>query len=231
VAWQGANRVEADKLDIDRENRVLEAHGKVVSQFADKAKGDQSDQTKAGQSQAGQSKAGQTNQTTSDAAKPGQSKATVFQSKATVFQSKATVFTVVHASDLIYTEETRLAYYRGGVAMVRPDLAVNSTELRAFLKDSSSDSSLDKAFAEGAVKVVSTAATNGAKRTRTGTSEHGEYYVEDQKVVLAEGQPLVIDSLKGRTTGKQLTWFANNDRLLVDGMDSKPAETTLHKKK
>jgi lipopolysaccharide export system protein LptA len=213
VAWQGANRVEADKLDIDREKRVLEAHGKVVSQFADKAKGDKSGEAKAGQS------------------KGASAPASAAKSNAPKSSTAATVFTVVHASDLIYTEETRLAYYRGGVAMVRPDLAVNSTELRAFLKDSSSDSSLDKAFADGTVKFVSTAATNGAKRTRIGTSEHGEYYVEDQRVVLVEGQPLVIDSLKGRTTGKQLTWFANNDRLLVDGVDSKPAETTLHKKK
>jgi hypothetical protein len=37
--------------------------------------------------------------------------------------------------------------------------------------------------------------------------------------------------VKGRTKGKQLTWFANNDRLLVDGLESKPAESTLHKKK
>ncbi len=42
VAWQGANRVSADKLDIDREKRILEAHGKVVSEFADKAKDDKS---------------------------------------------------------------------------------------------------------------------------------------------------------------------------------------------
>src|SRR5205823_10706156 len=33
VAWQGANRVEASKIDIDRDKRVLEAHGRVVSQF------------------------------------------------------------------------------------------------------------------------------------------------------------------------------------------------------
>jgi len=28
VAWQGPNRVEADKLDIDRQRSVMEAHGK-----------------------------------------------------------------------------------------------------------------------------------------------------------------------------------------------------------
>ena len=38
VAWQGANRVEADRLDIDRTRHVMEAHGKVVSQFLDKDK-------------------------------------------------------------------------------------------------------------------------------------------------------------------------------------------------
>ena len=33
VAWQGANRVEADTLDIDRDSGNMEAHGKVKSQF------------------------------------------------------------------------------------------------------------------------------------------------------------------------------------------------------
>ena len=36
VAWQGANRVEAEKIDIDRQRHVMEANGKVVSQFVDK---------------------------------------------------------------------------------------------------------------------------------------------------------------------------------------------------
>ena len=31
VVWQGANRVEADRIDIDRTRQVFEAHGKVVS--------------------------------------------------------------------------------------------------------------------------------------------------------------------------------------------------------
>lgn len=35
-AWQGANRVEADRIDIDRKQRTLEAHGNVATQFADR---------------------------------------------------------------------------------------------------------------------------------------------------------------------------------------------------
>ena len=31
VAWQGSNRIEAEKLDIDRDAGIMEADGKVVS--------------------------------------------------------------------------------------------------------------------------------------------------------------------------------------------------------
>jgi lipopolysaccharide export system protein LptA len=184
VAWQGANRVEAEKLDIDRQRHVMEAHGKVVSQFVDKMDDKKKD--------------------------------------------KATVFTVVRAPQLIYTEETRIALYEGGVALARPGLTTESKTLRAYLKDSSEESSLDKAYADGAVKIVSTAPD---KRTKTGTAEHSEYYTADQKVILEGGAPLLIDSVKGRTAGKQLTWYANNDRLLVDGLESKPAESTIIRRK
>jgi len=189
VAWQGANRVTADRIEIDREHRTFQAHGNVVSQFVDK--------TPAADAKA----------------KP-----------------VAPVFTVVRAPDLDYTEETRLANYHGGVSLVRPGINVSSRDLQAFMKDSSSDTALDKAYADGAVKIVSVSTDTKGKRTRTGTSEHSEYYLDDQKLLLAGGQPLLVDSEKGKTTGKQLTWFANNDRLLVDGEEQKPAVSTLRKK-
>ena len=189
VVWQGANRVEADSVDIDRTRQVFEAHGKVVSQLIDKTK------------------------ETPDGAKPK--------------PAGGPVFTVVRASDLVYTDQTRIAHYQGGVAMTRPGLTVNGKEIRAYLKDADADSSLDKAFADGAVKIVSTA----EKRTRTGTSDHAEYYADDQKVFLDGGNPLLVDSLTGQTRGQQLTWWANNDRLLVNGADHQPADSLLRKKK
>jgi lipopolysaccharide export system protein LptA len=185
VAWQGANRVAADRLDIDRLQQVMEAHGKVVSQFVDKS------------------------------AKP----------------STSPIFTVVRAPDMVYTDETRVAHYTGGVTLGRPGLNVAGKEIRAFLQDASQDSSLDKAFADGAVRIVSTAAGRGVNQhTRTGTAEHSEYYAEEQKVILEGGDPLLVDSLKGQTRGKRLTWWANNDRLLVNGVESKPADSLIRKK-
>jgi hypothetical protein len=61
----------------------------------------------------------------------------------------------------------------------------------------------------------------GARRVLRGRRESG----------LTGGQPLFVDSLKGRTTGRELTWWANNDRLLVNGEEQKPAESTIIRKK
>ncbi|HUA84570.1 MAG TPA: LptA/OstA family protein [Bryobacteraceae bacterium] len=193
VAWQGANRVQADRLEIDRDAQIMEAHGHVNSQFVDKAK--KSD-----------------DETDGEAAPQG-----------------PPVFTVVTAPDMVYHEENRVVEYSGGVVMKRPDMTITAQRLRAFLKDASQDSSLDKAFADGTVKIVST--SQKLKRTRVATSEHAEYYADEEKVILTGGEPLLVDNLN-RTRGKQLTWFANDDRLIVDGTDRKnPAKSVVHKKK
>ncbi|HWZ33438.1 MAG TPA: LptA/OstA family protein [Bryobacteraceae bacterium] len=195
VAWQGANRVEADRLDIDRDSQIMEAHGKVKSQFVDKDK-------------SGDDK-------TAAKVKP------------------PPVFTVVTAPDMFYTEETRIVDYTGGVVMKRPEMTITSQKIRAFLKDADADSSLDKALADGTVKVVST--SEKLKRTRTSTSEHAEYYAGEEKVLLNGGDPLLLDIVKGQpgnqTRGKQLTWFSNDDRLIVDGAVNDPVKSTIRKKK
>src|SRR5260370_31254613 len=41
VLWQGANRLTADVVEIDRDNNVVKAHKNVVSQLMDKDKGRQ----------------------------------------------------------------------------------------------------------------------------------------------------------------------------------------------
>jgi lipopolysaccharide export system protein LptA len=206
VVWQGVNRVEADRIDIDRAGQVFEAHGKVVSQFSDKSPDKKDD------------KNADTNNDKADgkktvAAKPAAAAA-------------APIFTVVRAPDLKYTDDTRIAHYQGGAIMVRPGLVVNGKELKAYLNDRDADTSLNHAFAEGAVKMVSTE----DKRTRTGTGEHGEYYATEKKVILNGGDALLVDSLKGQTRGKQLTWWSNNDRLLVNGAENRPADTLYLKK-
>jgi len=194
VAWQGSNRVEADRLDIDRDAGIMEADGKVVSQFVDKDKDKDKDK---------------------DGKKVKTKTSTV-----------APIFTVVHAPHLHYTEDTRVAVYSGGVLLQRPDLTVTGKEIKAYLNDADADSSLNRTESDGAVKIVSTA----RGKVRTGTSEHSEYYADDGKVILSGGRPLLVDTKEGKTQGDQLTWWANDDRLLVNGVPTSPVKSIVRKK-
>ncbi len=211
VAWQEANRLQADTIEIDREDSKLSAHGHVVSELIEKKSA--------------------TNASAPAGAPHGP------------------IFTIVHASDLVYTDDDLLARYSGGVLLERPDLTVKGREVLAYLRENStsddskkppaktgvganadakddSGSSLDHAFAEGDVRIVAIS----PKRTRIGTSEHAEYFVDDGKVVLEKGNPQLVDSYKGTTKGNELTWYANNDRLLVNGAEKQLAHSLLRRK-
>ena len=140
----------------------------------------------------------------------------------------APVFTVVHAASLDYTDADHLAYYKGGVVLDRPDMKVTSKELRAFLKkEEDGGTTLEKAFADGNAVIVQTA----PDRKRTGVGENAEYEVAGDKVTLSGGAPSLVDTLRGTTRGKKITWFSKNDRLIVDGVPKEPATSILIRKK
>ena len=210
LLWQGPNRIQADRINIDRENEKLEAHGKVVSQFLDKS-GDKTTETKVNAKV--DAKIAATNEPAAKTPK------------------KNPVFTIIKAPDMTYDDSEHIAHYMNGVSLNRPGLDVQSRELRAYMKkdsgpDPNSGSGLEKAFADGSVKILQVS----PGRKRTGTSEHAEYYVDESKVILQQGQPQLVDSVRGTTKGKQLTWFSNNDRLLVDGAASEPAVSNIRRK-
>src|SRR5574341_31765 len=52
-------------------------------------------------------------------------------STATAGKPGSPEYTVIEARELLYTEEARLAHYRGGVTLVRGHLTVKSWEMRA----------------------------------------------------------------------------------------------------
>jgi lipopolysaccharide export system protein LptA len=217
VLWQGANRLEADIVEIDRENSVLKAHGHVVSQLLDKADSPPSEADKA-----------------ADKAVKGKATTSKKSTTKSATNQAARVFTVVKASELEYNDMTRVANYKDkdGVSLDRPNMKVKAREIHAFLRDNSDDSSLDHAFADGRVEIVQTPPARGRK----GTSEHAEYYVDEDKVILEgdspEGEsPLFVDNVRGNTHGEKLTWFSKDDRLLVNGVETKPVKTVMHKKK
>ena len=191
VMWQGANRITADVVDLNREKdkRTLTANGNVISSLWQQPK--EEDKKKGAQP----------------------------------------VLTVVRAPHLTYTDSNRLAVYTGGVKLVRPGMQVKSKELRAYLAESGADSSLEKAFADGEVEIVGAA----KEHVRTGTAEHCEYYTDDQKVYLNGGQPKLVDMVNGLQKGSiqapELTYYANDDRLLGSGGPNQPVQSRIHRGK
>ena len=196
VMWQGANRISANEIDVDRDAQSLHAVGNVVSELVD--------------NRASGSAAGNQQQSAAD---------------------PPPIFTVVHAPELTYCDDTRIAVYTGGAKLVRDKMTVTSKEIKAFLtpktKDNSSDSSLDHAIASGNVQISQIVSPT---RTRTGTAEHGEYYTKDDKVVLNGGSPQMHDSVKGTTKGRQLTYFSDDDHLIVEGQKGEVAVSQMRKK-
>jgi lipopolysaccharide export system protein LptA len=192
--WQGANRIQADTINVDREKRSLIADGHVVTNLWEMPKVDPKAPKKKNNAPA--------------------------------------VMTETRAARMVYTEQDRLTWYSGGVVLNRPGLQVKSRELKAYLAEGGAENSLEKALADGAVEIHS----QGKDRTRNGTGEHGEYYTDEQKVILRGPAVKMVEQIVGApkpnvTEGTELTWWANDDRLLVTGAPAKPADTRIIRKK
>ena len=77
---------------------------------------------------------------------------------------------------------------------------------------------------------ISTTNVGNLTRKRTGTSEHAEYYADEQKVILQKGEPLLVDTAKDTARGQKITMWINSDRLVVEGGENKQAQSTIRKK-
>lgn len=180
VLWQGANRVQADRVEIDRQGRTLLAQGNVVTQFLDAP---------------------------DPKARSGPR------------------FTTVRAARMVYTEAERLAHYTGGAALERPGLEVTAAGIRAFLTEGGGPN-LERALADGKAEIV----RSSPGRTSTFRGEHAIYHAAEQKIVVNGGDPHLDDSAKGIVRGNELTYFANDDRLLVTGAPGSPVRSRIRRK-
>lgn len=136
--------------------------------------------------------------------------------------------TTITADSLLYDDATKQALYRGNAKLEQPNLTMTSKQLRLFFreeKDSqgNAETKLDRMFADGTVEIVE----RMAARTRHGSGEHSEYYLDEERLVLNGGSPLVVDSARGTSRGREITWFARQDRLIVDNTGSGPAVSRI----
>ena len=139
------------------------------------------------------------------------------------------VFTIVKAPHMTYTDADRLALYTGGADFWRPALSVKCATLRAWLNpdDTEADSRLNRAVGDGNVDIVQAA----KDRKRIGKGEHAEYYTDEGKIILSGGEPRLDDSVGGSTAADKLTYFTDDDKLIVEGNPKKQVKTHLARKK
>jgi lipopolysaccharide export system protein LptA len=128
--------------------------------------------------------------------------------------------TVTITSDAMdYADGSRKALYRGNVRMRRELMTVRARELEAFLRPAGElpkgQSRLERALARGRVEILETPPPGHP--ARRGYAEQADYLAAEEKVVLRGGLPTVEQPDRGFTRGAELTYYLNDDRLLVSG--------------
>ena len=122
----------------------------------------------------------------------------------------------VRADAMQYAEAARLIEYDGRVELTRGAVLVKAQEIDAWLAaPGSAGKRLEKAAARGAVEILETVGNDAAGRS--GFGQRADYYPAEEKVVL-EGEPArVVNASRDTTQGAALTYYLNDDRLLVLG--------------
>jgi lipopolysaccharide export system protein LptA len=100
--------------------------------------------------------------------------------------------------------------------------SIQANQIDLYFSDSGAASGtkqLSRSVASGDVTVH--------QEDRRGTSDRAEYTVSEGKFVLSEGKPTLYSSTGDTTTGRQLTFYFADDRIVVDSADGSKT-VTLH---
>jgi lipopolysaccharide export system protein LptA len=135
----------------------------------------------------------------------------------------------VRADAMQYEEATRRVDYDGHVELQRDALRVKAQELDAWLAPpGQAGNRLEKAVARGSVEIVET--TTHAKPLRWGFGEQAQFHPAEDKVILAGEPARVINARQDTTRGSELTYYLNDDRLLVLGSPQERSYSLRRKK-
>lgn len=126
--------------------------------------------------------------------------------------------TMVRSEKMTYEEQARKIVYEDRVATTTTQGKLQSDRLQVFLRQEQGQTSVDRALAEGNVRMV--------QPSRTSFSQWAEYRGGEGKVVLWGGPPKVVDEERGFTTGARLTIDIGGDSVAVEGNSQNRAVTT-----
>jgi lipopolysaccharide export system protein LptA len=191
--WQSESVLDADQIELWRDDKKLVASGHVVAVFPQAS--------------------GQFGAPVSGAAIAAPAIAPVAKKAA----PPGPTLWNIRAPLLTYWSDQGKAHLEGGVTASSQQGSLESRTLDVFLGSGSSQSGsnvsrgpsqLTRALALGGVTV--------RQADRMGTSDRAEYTASDGKFVLSGGKPTLTDAFSDTTTGHSLTFFVANDTILID---------------
>lgn len=201
--WQGDSVLQANQIEVWRDEKKLVATGNVVAVFPQAA----GTQLKTPTSPVPSAKA------VSTAADPN--------------APHGPTLWEIHAPMLTYWSDSGKAHLEGGVTADSQEGAMVSKTLDVFLTPAPTPAgaqtgSAAKASANGARQLDHALALGGVtvrQGDRRGTAEQAEYTAADGKFVLSGGNPIITDASSDTTTGHSLTFFVANDTILIDSQE------------
>jgi len=215
--WQGESVLDANQIEVWRDDKKLQANGKVVAVFP---------QSSASPLGGGFGPSAPKPATRTPAGAP--SAAAIASSVAPDAPKSTPTLWVIHAPSLTYWDDQSKARLEGGVTATSQQGELTSRTLDAYLGPAPAPAKPVPSTApagsggSGAVggrqltRIVAQGAVVVRQGDRRGTAEEAIYTAADQKFVLSGGEPSISDANSDTTTGHSLTFFVASDTILID---------------
>ncbi len=208
--WQGDAVIQADTLDLRQQERLLIGIGNVNARLpqvqAPEASGPGADHQSAPAPKPAPKTAAASGTgtrslgTTAPAAAAGGTSAPAQPGEPVVWAVRAAHLTYRSADTIAELDQNAHAESRLG--------RIASPHMDLILAETNGVQQLSKAVCTGGATVW--------QLERRGTADRADYTAADGRFVLSGGNPTLYDADQGTTTGRELTFFLGDDRILVD---------------
>ena len=190
--WQGDAVIEGDTLELRRDDRVLIAQDNVRAIFPQ-------------------------NMLPSTPQAAGAAPPSVMATKETAASAASRSRTLWRASAgrLTYGGADSVVFLENHVHAESQLAQIDSPALQLILNSAGGPAGAGKQL----VRALAVGGVTVRQEDRRGTAEKAEYVVADGKFVLSGGNPTLYDATQGTTTGRQLTFFLADDRILVESSE------------
>jgi lipopolysaccharide export system protein LptA len=195
--WQNSNIVEAPIIEFDRDHRSLIAHGTPNGKHEGAA--------------------------AESAVNSAQPVATLL-----VQVDKKGNVTPIHVTSahLTYADADRKIFLDGGVTAKGSGATITSREMTVYLLPRSQSQAKTGIGTPGQIeRMIAQDEVVITQPTRHGEGGRLVYTAADDRFVLTGNSPSIFDAERGKTTGDSLTFFRQDDRVLVEGRQTSPAVT------